>query len=139
MEGNVNMKNFKRTLFVWIAIVILAIVVGIIGDIILSSAINSEPHNMTAFWIGCAMLISGCAITIPGIGMLSSVVYKYNEAKQKAADMKHEAEILPFAKEYLKNKYGYDKTNSEIFCKDGKVYCRPITEVKEIVIEITID
>lgn len=133
------MKNFKRTLFIWIAIVILAIVVAIIGDIILSVALNSEPHNMTAFWIGCAMLISGCSITIPSIGMLSSVSYKNHEAKQKAINMKHEAEILPFAKARLKEKFGYDDSNSEIFCKDGKVYCRPITEVKEIVIEITIE
>ena len=132
------MKNFKRNLFIWSAIVILAIVVAIIGDIVLIAAIKSEPHNMTAFWIGCAMLISGCAITIPSIGMLSSVAYKNREAKQKAINMKHEAEILPFAKARLKEKFGYDDSNSTIFCKDGKVYCRPITEVKEIVMEITI-
>ena len=132
------MKNFKRDLFMWIAIVILAIVVGIIGDIILSVAIKSEPHNMTAFWIGCTMLISGCAITIPSIGMLSSVIYKYNEAKQKAADMKHEAEILPFAKAHLNDKFGYDDSNSKIFCKNGKVYCRPIANVVEIELDITI-
>ena len=132
------MKNFKRKLFVWIGIIILAIVVGVIGDIILSVAINSDPHNMTAFWLGFTMLISGCTITIPSIGMLSSVAYKNHETKQKAINMKHEAEILPFAKEYLKNKYGYDKTNSEIFCKDGKVYCRPITDVVEIEINIDI-
>lgn len=132
------MKNFKRDFFIWIAIVILAIIVAVIGDIILSVALNSEPHNMTAFWIGSTMLISGCTITIPSIGMLSSVAYKNHEAKQKAINMEHEAEILPFAKEYLKNKYGYDKTNSEIFCKDGKVYCRPITDVVEIEINIDI-
>ena len=131
------MKNFKRDLFIWITIVILAIIVAIIGDIVLSVALNSEPHNMTAFWIGSTMLISGCATTIPSIGMLSSVIYKNNEAKKKAANMKHEAKILSFAKEYLKNKYGYDNSNSEIFCKDGKVYCRPITDVVEI--EVNID
>ena len=131
------MKNFKRTLFVWIAIVILAIVVGIIGDIVLVIALNSEPHNMTAFWIGSTMLISGCAITIPSIGMLSSVIYQNNEAKQMAINLKHETEILPFAKAHLKDKFGYDDNNSKIFCKDGKVYCRPIADVVEI--EISID
>ena len=74
------MKNFKRDLFIWITVVIVAIIVAIIGDIILAVALNSEPHNMTAFWTGVSMLISGCAITIPSIGMLSSVIYKYNEA-----------------------------------------------------------
>ena len=131
------MKNLKRDLFIWVAIVILAIIVAIIGDIILSAAINSEPHNMTAFWIGCAMLIAGCAITIPSLGMLSSVAYKNHEAKQKAVDLKHETEILPFVKAHLKDKFGYDDSNSKIFCKDGKVYCRPIADVVEI--EISID
>lgn len=132
------MKNLKRDLFIWVAIVILAIIIAIIGDIILIAAIKSEPHNMTTFWTGATMLISGCAITIPSIGMLSSVIYKYNEAKKKAADMKHEAEILPFAKARLKDKFGYDDSNSKIFCKNGKVYCRPINDVVEIEIDITI-
>lgn len=132
------MKNFKRDLFIWITVVIVAIIVAIIGDIILAVALNSEPHNMTAFWTGAAMLISGCAITIPSIGMLSSVIYKYNEAKKKAAEMKHEAEILTFAKAHLKDKYGYDDSNSKIFCKNGKVYCRPIADVVEIEVDITI-
>ena len=132
------MKNLKRDFFIWVAIVILAIIIAIIVDIILIAAIKSEPHNMTAFWIGCAMLISGCAITIPSIGMLSSVAYKKYEAKQKAINMKHEAEILPFAKARLKEKFGYDDSNSEIFCKDGKVYCRPIADVVEIEINIDI-
>lgn len=132
------MKNFRRKLFVWIGIIILAIVVGVIGDIILSVAIKSDPHNMTAFWIGFIMLISGCAITIPSIGMLSSVLYRNREAKQKAINMKHEAEILPFVKAHLKDKFGYDDSNSKIFCKDGKVYCRPIADVVEIEINIDI-
>lgn len=132
------MKNLKRDLFIWIAIVIIAIIVAIIGDIILIAAIKPEPHNMTVFWPGFTMLSSGCAITIPSIGMLSSVAYKNHEAKQKAINMKHEAEILPFAKARLKEKFGYDDSNSEIFCKGGKVYYRPIADVVEIEINIDI-
>ena len=133
------MKNFKRKLSIFISIFFIAVIVGAVGAGLLALAIKSEPHNMAAFWAGLIMTSLGVSITISTVGMLYSIIYQNNEAKQEAIKTAHEEEILPFAKAYLKGKYGYDDTNSRIFCKDGKVYCRPITDVKEITIEITIE
>ena len=133
------MKNFKRKLFIFIGIFFIAIIVGAVGAGLLALAIKSEPHNMTAFLTGLIMTSLGCGVALPTVGMLYSIIYQNNEAKQEAIKTAHEEVILPIAKEYLKGKYGYDDTNSKIFCKDGKVYCLPITEIKEITVEITIE
>ena len=133
------MKNFKRKLYTFISVFFIAVIIGAVGAGLLALAIKSEPHNMAAFWAGLIMTSLGCGVALPTVGMLYSIIYQNNEAKQEAIKTAHEEEILPLAKAYLKGKYGYDDTNSRIFCKDGKVYCRPITDVTEITVELTIE
>ena len=133
------MKNFKRKLSIFISIFFIAVIICAVGVGLLVLALKSEPHNMAAFWAGLIMTSLGCGVALPTVGMLYSIIYQNNEAKQEAIKTAHEEEVLPFAKAYLKGKYGYDDTNAKIYCKDGKVYCKPITDIKEITVEITIE
>jgi hypothetical protein len=133
------MKNFKRNLSIFISIFFIAVIIGTVGAALLAASIKQEPHNMAVIWTSIIMLSLGCGVMIPTAGMIYSTIYQNNEAKQEAIKVAHEEEILPFAKAYLKGKYGYDDTNSKIYCKDGKVYCKPITDITEITVEITIE
>lgn len=133
------MKNFKRNLFILIGLFFLAAIISAVGAALLASAIKQEPHNMVVIWVSVFMLSFGISSMISSAGLLYSIIYQNNEAKQEAIKTEHEESILPLAKAYLKGKYGYDDTNSKIYCKDGKVYCRPITDVKEITVDITIE
>ena len=133
------MKNFKRKLIIFIVIFFLAVIVGAVGGGLLTFSLKQEPHNTPLIMTSGIMLSLGISIVLASAGMLYSIIYQNNEVKKEAIKITHEEEILPYAKAYLKGKYGYDDTNSKIFCKDGKVYCRPITDVKEITVDITIE
>ena len=133
------MKNFKRKLSIFIALFFIAVIIGAVGAALLASSIKHDPHNMAIIWTGVIMTSVGVSGVMSSAAMLYSTIYQNNEAKQEAIKAEHEENILPLAKAYLKGKFGYDDTNSKIFCKDGKVYCRPITDVKEITVEITIE
>ena len=133
------MKNFKRKLSIFINIFFIAVIVGTVGAGLFAVALKQEPQNIAVIWTSIIMLSLGIGVMLGSAGMLYSIIYQNNEAKQEAIETAHEEEILPLAKAYLKGKYGYDDTNSKIFCKDGKVYCRPITDVKEITVELTIE
>ena len=133
------MKNFKRNVSILIGLFFVAVIIGTIGAALLATAIKQESHNMAVIWVSVFMLSFGISSMILDAGLLYSIIYQNNESKQKATKTAHEEEILPLAKAYLKGKYGYDDTNSRIFCKDGKVYCRPITDVNEITVELIIE
>ena len=133
------MKNFKRNLSILIGLFFLAAIIGTVGGGLLAVSIKQESHNIVVLWISIFLLSFGISSMILSAALLYSIIYQNNEAKQKAIKTEHEENILPLAKAYLKGKFGYDDTNSKIFCKDGKVYCRPITDVKEITVDITIE
>ena len=133
------MKNFKRKLSIFIALFFIAVIVGTVGAALLASSIKHDQHNTAIIWTGIIMTSVGVSGVMSSAAMLYSTIYQNNEAKQEAIKTAHEEEVLPFAKAYLKGKYGYDDTNSKIYCKDGKVYCKPIADIKEITVEITIE
>ena len=110
------MKNFKRKLSIFITLFFIVIIVGAVGAALLASSIKQEPHNMAIIWTSIIMVSLGISVTLSSAAMLYSTICQNNDAK-----------------------YGYDDTNSKIFCKDGKVYCKPITDVKEITVDIIIE